>query len=612
VLQQPERLQYTAETNIVVDQIHFTSVRFHRFKSFREYSVQLREFNVMVGANNSGKSTIISAFKILAEGIKKARARKAEYIRVPGHGDHGYRIDLSGLPISTENVFTDYDDSEPASVTFRLSNKNTLQLVFPDINQCILFCETTGIEVRTPAQFKKEYPVSVGFVPVLGPVEHNEPLYKVETARIALMTHTASRNFRNIWWHYPDDFGEFRELIRSTWPGMDIQPPEAEYGEKNLLHMFCPEERYPREIYWAGFGFQVWCQMLTFMVRSRGDTIFIIDEPDIYLHSDLQRQLVGLLKTLGPNILIATHSTEIISEAEPFDLLIVNKKFNSAKRIKDPSEIQDIFSVLGSNLNPTLSQLAKTRRVVFVEGKDFQLIGSFARKLGKEQVASRSEFAVIPVEGFHPQKVRDFSHGMEITLGTTILKCAIFDRDYRSPKELDAARKELSKVCDLAYIHNRKEIENYLLEPGPLGRAIRRRIEDRKRRGQIARAFDQDIRALLMDLSEPLKTEIQGQYLAKRATCEKQDYPHHDLATINATLLSEFEKIWSDFQSRMQVVPGKRIHSMLNRQLQAEYSISLSAQAIIACFEKRDIPAEIENLIDGLDDFRQESPPSER
>jgi hypothetical protein len=112
---------------------------------------------------------------------------------------------------------------------------------------------------------------------------------------------------------------------------------------------------------------------------------------------------------------------------------------------------------------------------------------------------------------------------MEITIGTTILKCAIFDRDYRSPKELDAARKELSKVCDLAYIHNRKEIENYLPEPGPLGRAIRRRIEDRKRRGPIAKAFDQDIRALLMDLSEPLKTEIQGQYLAKRAACEKQD-----------------------------------------------------------------------------------------
>jgi hypothetical protein len=31
-----------------------------------------------------------------------------------------------------------------------------------------------------------------------------------------------------------------------------------------------------------------------------------------------------------------------------------------------------VFSSLGSQLNPTLTQLAKTRRVVFVEGHDFR------------------------------------------------------------------------------------------------------------------------------------------------------------------------------------------------------------------------------------------------
>ena len=36
-----------------------------------------------------------------------------------------------------------------------------------------------------------------------------------------------------------------------------------------------------------------------------------------------------------------------------------------------------------------------------------------ARKLGKDQVANRSDFAVIPVEGFNVQKVQDFTRGME-------------------------------------------------------------------------------------------------------------------------------------------------------------------------------------------------------
>ena len=38
--------------------------------------------------------------------------------------------------------------------------------------------------------------VDVAFVPVLGPVDHNEKLFEKEAARLALLSHGASRNFR--------------------------------------------------------------------------------------------------------------------------------------------------------------------------------------------------------------------------------------------------------------------------------------------------------------------------------------------------------------------------------------------------------------------------------
>ena len=362
---------------------HFTSVKFRNFKAFKSYSVTLKEFNVLVGPNNAGKSTIIGAFRILSEGIRKALARKPEFINALDNSTWGYRVSLADLPISTENVFHNYEDSEPVVVQFRLTNGNILYLFFASIDECYMTCSTSsGKVVRTPSDFAREFNVSLGFVPILGPVEHYEPLYQKEAARSALLTHRASRNFRNIWYHYPDGFEEFRSLIRETWPGMDIEPPEVKHSIKETgLNMFCPEDRLPREIFWAGFGFQVWCQMITYIVKSKDVSLFVIDEPDIYLHSDLQRQLVSLLKTLGPDILIATHSTEIISEADTDDLLVINKRFNSAKRISDPSQLQNIFGVLGSNLNPTLTQLAKSKRAVFVEGKDFQVLSLFARKL---------------------------------------------------------------------------------------------------------------------------------------------------------------------------------------------------------------------------------------
>ena len=293
----------------------FTSISFHNYKAFRNYSMDIHEFNVLVGPNNSGKSTILGAFRILSEGIRKASSRKPEFIDIPDQQGWGYRIPLDSLPISTENVFSNYDDSDPAIVKFSISNGSSLQLTFPEKNLCYFTCQTGKKPIMTPAEFRRHFKVNVGFVPVLGPVEHDEPRYQPEAARLALLTHRAARNFRNIWYHDEEGFSEFQELIRSTWPGMDIQSPEIQFvGKKPLLRMFCPEDRYLREIYWAGFGFQVWCQLLTFIIRNKNVSILIIDEPEIYLHSDLQRQLVSLLKSMKPDIMLATHSTEIISE----------------------------------------------------------------------------------------------------------------------------------------------------------------------------------------------------------------------------------------------------------------------------------------------------------
>jgi hypothetical protein len=169
----------------------------------------------------------------------------------------GYGIALENLPISTENVFTNYDETNLARIDFRLSDGSALQLIFPEVGSCYLICSPKSKPVRSPAVFKSTYPATIGFVPVLGPVEHDEQLYKPEAAREALLTHRASRNFRNIWYHFPDRFDEFLDLIRTTWPGMDIDGPEIERGQsKPLLRMFCPEERYPREIIGQDLAFR--------------------------------------------------------------------------------------------------------------------------------------------------------------------------------------------------------------------------------------------------------------------------------------------------------------------------------------------------------------------
>jgi recombinational DNA repair ATPase RecF len=81
--------------------------------------VALSGFNVLVGRNNSGKSTILGAFRILAEGIRRASSRNPERLHLPDGRAWGYHVPVEDLPVATEHISSDYDDSQPALVDFR-------------------------------------------------------------------------------------------------------------------------------------------------------------------------------------------------------------------------------------------------------------------------------------------------------------------------------------------------------------------------------------------------------------------------------------------------------------------------------------------------------------
>jgi predicted ATP-binding protein involved in virulence len=110
----------------ILGEIHLAShqfirVEFTRFKAFKRFTLNLRSFNILVGPNNAGKSTILAAFRILAAAMRRASARKATRVKGPQGFVLGYEIDLSSISVAEENIFYNYDDDESASVVFHLS-----------------------------------------------------------------------------------------------------------------------------------------------------------------------------------------------------------------------------------------------------------------------------------------------------------------------------------------------------------------------------------------------------------------------------------------------------------------------------------------------------------
>lgn len=562
--------------------------------------------NILVGPNNSGKSTVISAFRILEVGLRVAFAKRA--VQIPSYnGGHtfGHPIPVDHIPVAIENVHTDYDEID-SRIEFRVSNGNKLILHFPIHEGCLLSWETSGSGIRTPGLLKRAFPVQIQVIPVLGPLEHDEIVLTEDTVKRALNTHRASRHFRNYWRHFPEGFTEFAQLVEKTWPGMEIDPPELPSALDQKLIMICKENRISREIFWAGFGFQVWCQLLTHISRASSKTILIVDEPEIYLHPDIQRQLLGILREISPNILLATHSTEIMGEADAGEILLIDKTKRSAERLKDVEGVQKALESVGSIQNITLTQLARTKRIIFVEGiNDYRVIRRFARKFNFNELSAGTDLTAIESGGFSSwTKVQALAWGLDRAVGARMLLGAIYDRDFWCDEEVESIKNDLDHHLTLSHIHKRKEIENYLLIPVVLERALIKAISDRTRRTGVEIEITEDISSILHRITTPIKAEIQGQYLAKRT-----DYLRNtgkDPATINAETLDLFESKWSFLASRMELVPGKKILKKLRSEIESLYHVNLTDIKIIDEFRIEEIPEDLRILVNSLETFRKQ------
>src|SRR5262249_45414235 len=159
-------------------------------------------------------------------------------------------------------------------------------------------------------------------VPTLSPLEADEPYVQDETVRRNASSRLASRHLRNLWLRETDDaFENFCKDVEEAWKGVKLHKPEMTLDGKAVVRMFYSEDRRDREVQWAGFGFQIWLQLQTHLRRGNSHSILIIDEPDIYLHSDLQRRLLRSIRQRFCQFLLATHSIEIVNDADPDEII---------------------------------------------------------------------------------------------------------------------------------------------------------------------------------------------------------------------------------------------------------------------------------------------------
>ena len=150
-----------------------------------------------------------------------------------------------------------------------------------------------------------------------------------------------------------------------------------------------------------------------------------------------------------------------------------------------------------------------------------------------------------------------------------------------------------SKVYSLIYVE-------------PIKKAIKRKLEDRKRRSGKKLVFDENVNDILTNITEPLRHKIVAQFISKQVPFHKTVKPSLDESTITESLMKDFEEKWNDLETRLLLVPGKKVFAHLNNYLQDKYQITITLSQLIDCFELKDIPKELSALIEKMDVFRNE------
>ena len=164
----------------------------------------------------------------------------------------------------------------------------------------------------------------------------------------------------------------------------------------------------------------------------------------------------------------------------------------------------------------------------------------------------------------------------------------------------------LQKTVKLAHVYKRKEIENYLLLPGPLTRAVESAIADRARRMGQTGTPPPDIAKLLTTITERHKDEVQGQYAGRRV--EYLRSTGKDASTLVQEAIATFEQKWRNLDERLAIAPGKVVLAEFRQQIQEMCGVSLTDARIIAQCKPGEVPPDLRDFLSELEQFRLAAP----
>jgi predicted ATPase len=573
-------------------------ISLENYRCFERHEVDLRPLSIIVGGNNAGKSTLVEALRLLS--IAVSRYKNLAYNPPPSWTAvsarlHGVSPSLKDIELRGGSVFHRYGNP-PAIVKARFSSGAKCDLYVNADDVFAVLYDNDGSPITSKSQAIRTQIPLINILPQIGPLLEKEPVLTAGHVAKSLDSSLASRHFRNQLHLLPEStLSYFKKQAEVTWKGLHIEsldkegdPPDEQFS------LLVRDGNFAAEIGWMGHGVQMWLQTMWFLARSQDAYTIILDEPDVYMHADLQRRLVRLLRSRPGQTIIATHSVEIMSEVSADEIIVIDKRKSKSSFAASLPAVQNAIDKLGGVQNIHLARLWSSRKCLHVEGKDIQIL-----KILQDTLRPNSEypFLMIPCLSIGGWNGWPYAIGSTMNLrnsaGENITSYCVFDSDYHTDEEIAERHADAKTRGIQLHIWHRKEIENYLLIPEAIWRILKTEISDDRVLPSVA-----DVETELSRVVDGLYNEVLDAMANEYFVRERSK----GITTANQRARAKLDRCWADVPRRRERVSGKDILSRLSGWSHQTCGVSFGALRVARELKPREIDPEMADLIRSIDD----------
>ena len=545
------------------------------FRCYEKSTITFNGTSILVGRNNAGKSTLIEALKIISSVTRKYKtlrfvAPPEWVIREPSYG---VSPNVENMNISDRGIFHMYGNP-PAIVEAIFTNGTSIKAyVGEDLSIFAVIYDEGGCPARNSKEVKKIDIPLIEVLPQISAVLDTEKIIKKSTVDGNRATRLASRNFRNQLFYYQDAFPTFKTLVESTWERLKVSPIESTFvNDGQILQFYVRVQDFEAEIGWMGHGLQMWIQTMWFISQCPSNAIVVLDEPDVYMHADLQRRLVRLLSPKFSQLIIATHSLEIIEEVTSECIIPIDSSKRKIKPIGNETPLQSLTKQLGSPFNIDLARIFISNQFILWDGDDTsrKILSAFQSVLYPQDLHPLINLPKAFIDGWNDwEKVVMVSDLFALNRMNMELFC-IINSDYHTPLEIMQRKQEANKHKINLHIWAKKEIENYAINPD----VILRYITHNKQQGTI----DKD---LLNGVMQSIAKDMM------------EDVMEYSSGATNTNI----EELQNDYKQPYDIISGREFFNILSLWTQEEYGITISARQVISYFRVEEVSNEIKKVV---------------